>query len=57
LPRIISPTNRSRRPRRGVEAQFYSFNLGARWWWVVNTTPQQLYPQERDKVPFLQGGG
>ena len=23
------------------------FDLGVSWWWVVNTTPQPLYPKER----------
>jgi hypothetical protein len=30
-----------------------SFNLGARWWRVVNATPRQLYPRERDPVPIV----
>jgi len=39
--------------QRGVEVYLYSFfNFGARWWWVVNTTPRPLYPQERDPVPI-----
>jgi len=32
----------------GVEVLLYSsFNLGARWEWVVNATPRPLYPRER----------
>jgi hypothetical protein len=39
---------------RGVEVQLYSFfNLGARWGWVVNATPRQLYTRERDPVPTV----
>jgi len=35
----------------GVDLQIYSFfNLGTRWWWVVNTTPRPLYPGN-DPVP------
>ena len=35
-------------PEGGLEVQLYSsFNLGARWVWVVNATPRQLYPRER----------
>jgi hypothetical protein len=31
--------------RRGVEVHLYSFlNLGAGYRWVINTTPQPLYP-------------
>jgi hypothetical protein len=30
------------------------FNLGARWGWVVNATPGQLYTREGDAVPILQ---
>jgi len=49
---IFSPYNTPWRPRRGVEVQLYSsFNLGARWGWVVNTTPRPLYPWERDPIP------
>jgi len=29
--------------RAGIEVKLYSpFNLGTRWWWVVNATPQLL---------------
>jgi hypothetical protein len=32
----------------GEKMYNYSFfNLGARWGWVVNATPQPLYPRER----------
>jgi hypothetical protein len=31
----------------GSSGILYSFfNLGARWWWVVNATPWPLYPRE-----------
>jgi hypothetical protein len=29
-------------------------NLSARWGWVVNATPQSLYPREGDLVPIVQ---
>jgi hypothetical protein len=33
--------------QRGLEVWLYSFfNLGARWGWVVNSTPRPLYPRE-----------
>jgi len=32
-------------------------NLSAGWGWVVNTRPQQLYPQERALVPIVQDVG
>ena len=48
----------SRRPRGGVEVQLYSFfNLGARCCWVVNATPQSIYPRERDTLPIVQDAG
>jgi hypothetical protein len=31
--------------KRGIALLF--LNLGTRWWWVVNTTPWPLYPQEK----------
>jgi hypothetical protein len=38
-----------------VEVWLYSlFNLGGRWWWVVNATPWPLYPRER---PGTRGTG
>jgi hypothetical protein len=34
-------------PRGRVEIQLYTFfNLGTRWRWVVNATPQPLYPRK-----------
>jgi len=30
------------------------FNVGAKWWWVINATPWPLYPQERDLVRTVQ---
>jgi hypothetical protein len=32
-------------------------NLGTSWRWVVNITPQPLYPPERDPIPILQEAG
>ena len=53
-----SPCNIPWRPRRGVEVQLYTFfNLGTRWWWVVNATPRPLYPRERDAMPIVQETG
>jgi len=51
---LISPYNKPRRPRRGVELYLYSFfNLWAKCGWVVNATPRPLYPRERDPVPIV----
>jgi hypothetical protein len=45
----------AKKAQKGVEVQLCSFfNLGARRGWVVNTTPRQLYPRERDPVPIVQ---
>jgi len=53
-----STWNRPQRHRGGVKVKFYSFfNLGTRWKWVVNVTPQQLHPQEKDSVPTVQKAG
>jgi hypothetical protein len=44
--------------REGEEVQLFSFfNLGARWGWMVNTTPRPLYLGERDPVPTVQEVG
>jgi hypothetical protein len=32
-------------------------NLGARWGWMVNATPQLLYPRERDRASITQEPG
>jgi len=50
----ISPYDRPWKPR-GVGVQPYSFfNLGARYWWVVNATSRKFYPRETDPVPMVQ---
>ena len=42
----------------GVEVYSYSFfNLGARWVWVVNATPQPLCSRGWDNVPTVQEVG
>ena len=40
---------------RGIALPFH--DLGARWGWVVSTTPRPLYPRERDPVPIVQEVG
>jgi len=41
-------------PERGVRVYLYSFfNLGARWVWVVDTTPRPLYPRERPDTHII----
>ena len=42
-----------------MKAQIKSriFNLGARWRWAVNDTPQPPYSRERDPVPIVQEAG
>ena len=43
--------------QRGVQVQLYSsFNLGARWGWMVNTMPQPLNAG-KDLVPIVQEAG
>jgi len=40
--------------QRGVKIYLYCFfTLGARWEWVVNTTPRPLDAQGRDPVPVV----
>ena len=38
-------------------ALIFLFNLGARWGWMVNTTPWPLDPQEGELVPHVQEAG
>jgi hypothetical protein len=42
---------KAQRGSRGIALLF--FNLGARWGWVVNSTPRPLYPRERDRIPIV----
>ena len=45
-----------RRPTGAVNIQLYSsFNLSARWGWVVNATPRPLYPRERPGTHCIGG--
>jgi hypothetical protein len=44
----------ARRGSRGVVLLF--FNLGGRWGWVFNTTPQLFHPR-KDPVPIAQEAG
>jgi hypothetical protein len=42
--------------QRGVDVELYSFlNLGAGGGWVVNITPQPLYPRERPGTHCVVG--
>jgi len=44
-------------PRNALRGRRYVallFNPGARWWWIVNTTPWPLYPQ---KIPGTHSTG
>jgi hypothetical protein len=47
--------------RKGHEAQGRAkaslFILGAKWEWVLNTTPRPLYPRERDPVFLVRETG
>jgi hypothetical protein len=55
---VSSPYNKAWRSRGGVQEYLYSFfNLGARWGWVVNATPQPLNPREREPVAIVQRVG
>jgi len=52
----MSPYNRLRKPRGGVEVYPYSFfNLGARWDWMFNVTPRPLYPREKPGTHCIGG--
>jgi hypothetical protein len=42
--------------RRGSTGRAALFNLGARWWCVVNVMLRQLNPQEQDPVPIIKDG-
>jgi len=42
----------------GLRRYNYSFfNLGPRWWWVINVTPRSLYPREKDLILTAQEDG
>jgi len=51
--------NRPRKPEGGVGIQIYSsFNLDAKWEWVINATSQPLYiPPLKNPVGIVQEGG
>ena len=52
-----SPCNRPRGPRWGENCNCTpSFNLGTKWGWVVNATPQPLYPGN-EPVPNVYEAG
>jgi hypothetical protein len=55
----MSPYNRPRRPREGIEVQLYSFfNLGTRWGgWSTPHPGRPLYPKERPGTPCIGGWG
>jgi hypothetical protein len=54
----ISPYNRPRRLRGGLEVLLYSFfNLGARRGWVVNATSLPLYLRKGEPVTIVQVAG
>ena len=40
-----------------VQRRSCIFNLGTRWGWMANATPQPPYPRERDWVPTVQEAG
>ena len=40
--------------RLGRDTALLNLYLGARWWWVVNSTPQPLYPLEKYPVLIVQ---
>jgi catalase len=42
---------KAERERRGIALLFFTFD--ARWGWVVNVTPQPLYPRELNPVPIV----
>ena len=47
---------RPRRPKGVLEVLLYSFfNLSARWGWVVNAMPLQLYCRERPGTQYIGG--
>jgi len=53
--KVKSTVEQATKTQRGVEVYLYFyFNLGARWWWVVNSTPRPLYPRERPLYPLYR---
>jgi len=44
--------------QRGIEVYLYSFlNIGARRGWVVEATPQPIYPREKPRYPLYKCDG
>jgi hypothetical protein len=43
-------------PKKQKNLNYSFFNLGARWWTVVNATPRPLYPG-KDPVPIVWEAG
>jgi hypothetical protein len=39
--------------QKGKELSLFFFNLGAKWWLVVNATPRPLYPRGSNAVPIV----
>jgi hypothetical protein len=41
--------------KKGVEVYIYSFfNLGAKWWWLINATSLHLYPKGKNRNPLYR---
>jgi hypothetical protein len=56
--RLKFAQNRPWRSKREEEVYLYSFfNLGAKWGWVVNSTPRPLSPRQRYPIPIVQEAG
>ena len=54
--KVNLPNNLPQRHGEEVEVWLYSFfSLGARWRWVVNTTPRPLYPRESPGTHCTEG--
>jgi hypothetical protein len=52
---LLLPYYRPRRAIGGAEVQLYSsFNLGARWGWVVKATTWPLYPGKEIRYPLYK---
>jgi hypothetical protein len=42
-------------PEGEYRYNYYFFNLGARWEWVVNGTPRRLYPRDWSSIRCIRG--
>ena len=52
---LVHPITGREVPEWGADVYLYtSFNFGARWWWMVNSTPRPLHPRGKTRYPLYR---